>query len=83
MQHLTVRNIPADLASALQSERDRRHKSLNQTVIDLLSQSLGVGLGRPRSNGLSRLAGSWTAEEHARFEAAVAPTEEIDDELWK
>ena len=83
MHHLTVRNIPAELASALRAEKERRRKSLNQTVIDLLRQSLGVGSGRTRSNGLAQLAGSWTAEEHAAFETAVALTEEIDDELWK
>ena len=30
-----------------------------------------------------RLAGTWTAEDLARFEAAVASTEEIDEELWR
>lgn len=35
-----------------------------------------------RSNGLARLAGTWSDEEHEQFEAAIAATEEIDDELW-
>ncbi|MCP3962602.1 MAG: hypothetical protein GY719_32580 [bacterium] len=82
MQHLTVRKIPADLAKALEVEKHRRRLSLNQTVIELLRQSLGVGVGRKRSNGLARLAGTWTREEHEQFEAAVAVTEEIDEELW-
>lgn len=81
MRHLTVRNIPPDLAVALAVEKDRLRLSLNQTVIELLRQSLGVE--RKRSNGLARLAGSWTAEEHARFEEAVAPAEQIDEELWR
>lgn len=83
MQHLTVRNIPQDLAAALTAEKHRRRLSLNQTVIELLRQCLGVGSGRRRSNGLARLAGTWTADEHQRFEAAVALTEQIDDELWE
>jgi hypothetical protein len=56
-------------------------RSLNQTVIDLLSQRLGVGV--MRSNGLGRLAGSWSDEELERFEAAVAPFERVDEELWR
>ncbi len=32
-----------------------------------------------RSNGLARLAGTWTQEEHKRFEAAIAATDQIDD----
>ncbi len=37
-----------------------------------------------RSNGLARLAGTWTAEEHEHFEAAVATSaEQIDEEIWR
>lgn len=83
MQHMTVRKIPADLALALEAEKDRRRQSLNQTVIDLLRQSLGLVAEQRRSNGLAALAGRWTAEEHERFEEATAPTREIDSELWR
>ncbi len=81
MRYLTVRNIPPHLAAALEAEKHRRHLSLNQTVLQLLSQSLGQG--RRRSNGLARLAGTWTAAEHQRFESAIAVTEQIDEELWR
>ena len=81
MKNITVRNVPDELAKALQRERTRRGQSLNQTVIDLLKQRLGVGVAR--SNGLARLAGTWTEEESARFEDAVAPFERVDEELWK
>ena len=81
MRHLTVRNLPSDVAAALVVEKERLELSLNQTVIELLRQSLGVG--RKRSNGLAHLAGSWTAEEHERFEEAVAPFEQIEEELWR
>ncbi len=83
MQHLTVRNIPPELATALEAEKHRRRSSLNQMVIDLLRKSLGVGAGRKRSNGLARLAGKWTEEEHARFGEAIALTEQIDEEIWR
>ena len=83
MQHLTVRNIPQDVAAALTAEKQRRHQSLNQTVIELLRQGLGVGPGRKRSNGLARLAGHWTEEEYEQFEAAITATQEVDEELWQ
>ena len=82
MKHLTVRNLPPEVARALAAERQRRGASLNQTVIDLLRQSLGVATPR-RSNGLARLAGSWSAQDLDEFEAAVADTETIDDEMWR
>jgi hypothetical protein len=81
VRHLTVRNIPSEVAEALEAEKERSQSSLNHTVIDLLSRALGVR--RDRRNGLARLAGSWTQEEHEQFEAAVAVTEQIDEELWR
>lgn len=80
MKALTVRNVPSELAEALEREQRRRGGSLNQTVIELLQQGLGVG--GPRSNGLARLAGGWTEEEFREFEEAVAPFDEIDPEFW-
>jgi hypothetical protein len=81
MKTLTIRNLPDEIAEALEEEKRRRGGSLNQTVIDLLSQGLGVGA--PRTNGLARLAGTWTADEHRRFQEAVAPFDAIDSDLWR
>ena len=79
--HLTVRNLPSEVSDALHRERRRRGTSLNRTVIDLLRQSLGVS--GTRSNGLARLAGTWTAAEELRFLSKIRPFEKIDPELWK
>ncbi len=83
MKNLTIRSIPPDLAEALEKEKRKRGSSLNQTVLQLLSQGLGVGIGRSRKNGLARLAGTWTVDEHEQFETAIASTEQIDEELWR
>jgi plasmid stability protein len=82
MRHLTIRNIPEEVSAALEREKVRRQESLNQTIIELLRDSLGVTRGE-RRNGLAALAGTWTEEEHARFEQAVAVNEQIDEELWR
>ena len=73
--------MPEELAEALDKEKSRRRGSLNRTVIELLSQGLGVGSSR--SNGIARLAGTWTAKEHRKFEESVAAFEGIDAELWR
>jgi len=78
---LTIRNLPPSVAEALEREKRRRGKSLNQTVIDLLGQ--GLGIKGTRSNGLGRLSGSWSEDEFSDFEKATAPFEEIDEELWR
>lgn len=81
MKHMTVRKIPPDVAEALDREKHQRQTSLNQTVIDLLRQALGVG--PERSNGLAALAGDWSDEELAEFERVTAPFDQIDDEIWR
>jgi hypothetical protein len=80
-RHLTLRNVPPEVARSLRREARRRGTSLNQTAVDLLRAGLGVSL--PRSNGLRRLAGSWSEEELENFSASVAPTEAVDEELWR
>jgi hypothetical protein len=82
MKALTIRNVPRKLADALDRERRRRDASLNSTVLDLLSESLGIEAGHPRRNGLAALAGSWSDEEQRQFDAAVAPLAAVDDEMW-
>lgn len=80
MKHLTIRNVPDELHDALIEERQHRGQSLNQTVIELLGERLGI---RGRfSNGLSALAGDWSEEELRQFEQATASFGQIDEELW-
>jgi len=81
VKNLTVRNVPEAVAEALDREKRRRGTSLNQTVIDLLEQSLGVS--GARSNGLHRYAGRWSDDDFRDFEQAVAGFDSIDPELWE
>lgn len=83
-RHLTVRNVPASVARALEAERRRIGRSLNQTVIDLLARALGIsGAHAPATNGLEKLAGGWSASDLERFEGAIAAFERIDQEAWR
>jgi len=77
---LTLHNVPSEVAEALERERERSQTSLDETVITLLRQALGV---QAKRNGLAKLAGAWTDEEHERFEKAIAVNEQVDEELWR
>lgn len=77
---LTLRNIPSEVVEALERESERSHTPLDETVIVLLRQALG---SQVEGNGLARLAGTWTDEEHERFEKAIAINEQVDEELWR
>ena len=75
---LTGRNIPEELAPALEAKKLQGGGSLNKTVIDLLRQSLELD-GR-KTNGLARLAGTWThceEEEFLQNTAAFGQTDPI------
>lgn len=83
MKTMTIRNVPTELSAALEAEKRRRGLSLNRTVLLLMQEALGVSTGRSRSNGLRRLAGSWSEDDFRNFEQAVAPLAEIDEDLWR
>ena len=82
MKAITIRNVDPKLSRALEREKRRRGTSLNQTVLDILRSALGVDTDQPRSNGLRRLAGSWSDADLEEFEAATAVFEQVDEELW-
>ena len=83
MQNLTIHNVPPELAQALERESVRLQAPLDQTVIEILRRALQVGSSEEKRNGLAGLAGTWTEEEHERFEAAIAMTEQLDEDLWR
>jgi hypothetical protein len=80
-KHLTVRNLPPELASALEQARQESGKSLNSTVISVLERGLGVATRR--SNGLAKLAGGWTKADAEEFERNTASFSDIDPEIWR
>jgi hypothetical protein len=83
MKCLTIRGVEADLARSLAKARKRTGKSLNQTVLDLLRQALGLDSDKPFSNGLAKLAGTWSEEDLKEFHRNTAFLSEIDEEMWK
>lgn len=82
MKQITIRGVPVEISRALLAEKARRGTSLNQTLIDLLRQSLGLA-GAQYDNGLSKLAGTWSKRELSAFERNSGAFEGIDEEVWK
>lgn len=72
---LPERNLPeaSRVLGALRDTADRADGAVGEAPRDLSG----------RSNGLARLAGTWSAEEFDAFETAVAETERVDEELWR
>ena len=83
MKTMTVRNIPADVAEALDAERQRRGLSLNRTAVSLMREALGLTQGERPDNGLGRFAGTWSEDQFREFDATQAQFNKIDEDIWK
>ena len=59
MKALTIRNVDARLARALERETARRGTSLNETVLDLLRRGLGVDKSRLLVHGRAERGTRW------------------------
>jgi plasmid stability protein len=87
MKQLTIRALDDDLETALRQAAAEHHTSLNRAALMLLRRGAGLtseAPGRDRiGNRLDRYIGSWTAEETAAFEDAIAPLRRVDPDLWR
>lgn len=87
MKPITLRNLPPELAKAVRNEANRQRTSINRAVISLLQRKTEPRKKRPSEaqeyDDLDSLAGSWSKNEAAAFETALAAQRTLDPELWK
>ena len=85
MTAITLRNIPRELQEIILRRAEATGLSLNKTVIRLLEEAAGQRAASDRElhDDLDHLAGTWSAEEAAVFDAAVAEQRRVDPELWR
>ena len=84
MAAMTLRHIPPKLQEAIQKRANRDGLSLNKTVLRMLEEAAGQrNTGRELRHDLDHLAGTWSEEEAAAFDAALAEQRIVDPELWK
>ena len=76
---LTIRNLPDEVGKRLDRLSRDGGKSLNAVVVGILTDAVGVDARRAR---LERYA-TWTPEDAAAFEEAVASQRVIDADLWR
>ena len=84
MNAITLRNIPREIQEAIQRRARDEGLSFNKTVLRMLEEALGLRRGsRALHHDLDHLAGTWSQEEAAEFDAALAEQRRIDPELWE
>lgn len=87
---ITIRNMPEKLEKRIEAMAAEEGASLAQTVIRLLLRATGLrdpegfgSGGRPeRHDELDELAGTWSDDDAAEFDDALAQLRRIDPEVW-
>ena len=85
MNAITVRNLPPEVAKAVQEKARKEKLSLNKAVVRLLEEATGVEKGKKKVvyHDLDRFFGTWTKEEADAFDEAMREHRQIDPEMWK
>jgi plasmid stability protein len=83
MKSLTIHNLDAELAQAIEELAQSTGLSQNKLIKKLLRQALRLdGPSEPKPD-FSAYCGLWSDEEAQAFEEAIKPFEEIDENLWQ
>jgi hypothetical protein len=86
MNTFTLRQIPLPVERSLRRIAEQSHKSLNKTVIELLSKATGVAREEKKSRkrrDVKKALRRWTVGEFEEFQKNVKQFEAIDQEMWR
>jgi hypothetical protein len=78
-KQLTIRGVSDELGRRLTRLSRERGESVNTTALAILEEAVGIDARRRR---LERYA-TWSADDVAEFDRALADQRVIDDELWQ
>jgi hypothetical protein len=78
-RQLTVRGVSEEVRQRLEELSRARGLSVNATVLEILGAALGRSERRQR---LARYA-TWTPQDLAEFDEALAAQRTIDESLWR
>jgi plasmid stability protein len=77
----TIRNVPEALDRRLRERAAAEQTSLNDAVLRVLTQAIGLTPEASRQRDLGDLSGTWKRDP--AFERALRDQDRIDPDLWK
>lgn len=80
MPNLSLRGLDAATLSRIKATARRARTSVNRLIVETLRREYGNAA--ETFDDLDELAGSWTKQDAAAFEAATAAFSEVDPALW-
>ena len=87
MTHQLTIRYDDELFREIETRAEREGLSRNQVAVRLLRKGAGLEMARESKevigHSLDHHFGTWTEEQYQEFHEAIAPLEEIDEDLWK
>ena len=86
MKAITIRGIDASVSEKLKQVAKAEGKSVNQLVLDLIRQNMGMQKKKKftrRHHDLDDLFGKWSHAEFEKIQGFIAFQRKIDPELWQ
>lgn len=86
MSTIIIKHLDEPTTTWLESEAKLRGISVEEIVVDLIHAAVDIQPTPQKSppyHNLDDLAGTWTEEDAAIFESAIADFERVDEELWR
>lgn len=86
MKSISIRGVDDELSALIKKEAAKTHKSVNQFILELLKQKLGMDKEKrftKEHHDLDHLFGSWSEEEFNQIQETIDKERQIDKELWK
>ncbi|MBL7208371.1 MAG: antitoxin [Desulfobacterales bacterium] len=86
MKAITIRGIDSSVSSKLKQVAKNERKSVNQLVLDMIKQNIGMQKRKKytkKYNDLDHLFGKWTDAEFDKIQGIINSQRKIDLELWE
>ncbi len=86
MKAITIRGIDSSVSSKLKQVAKSEQKSVNQLVLDMIKQNIGMQKRKKytkKYNDLDHLFGKWTDAEFDKIQGIINSQRKIDLELWE
>ena len=85
MKAITIRGVDSEMSAKLKKVAVKEKKSVNQLVLELLKQNMGMEKKKRYTkihDDLDELFGSWSDTEFEQIQGSIDKQRKIDPELW-
>ena len=86
MKAITIRGVDPEVAAKLKILAEKKGKSINQIVLDIIKKNLGLEKEKKHTreyDDLDTLFGRWSEDEFTVIQDTIDQSRQIDKELWQ